>query len=172
VTNSIIQRNVSDDIIQSTDNPYDNVLYYENSELQEDNQKLRTATAQLQEELAKVKEELTQIYNSLHNEESTKSTSRASIPGVMTAHPHQTASPNEIQDLLSSTHLSPKPKDLKSLSQQPEDNVLQAKLAKELIKLATSYKIQELTFDIQALKRRFNFSTWFSKMQTILSMFP
>jgi hypothetical protein len=41
----------------------------------------------------------------------------------------------------------------------------QAKLAKELIKLATPYKIPEPTFDVQASKRRFNISTWFSKLQ-------
>jgi hypothetical protein len=65
-----------------------------------------------------------------------------------------------------------KPQDTQPSHHIAEDNVIQAKLAKELIKLANSYKIQELTFDVQASKRRFNFSTWFSKMQTILSLFP
>jgi hypothetical protein len=57
VTTSIIQPNASKEHHQAPPDkardPFDNVLYYENSELQEDNRKLQTATAQLQEELAK-----------------------------------------------------------------------------------------------------------------------
>jgi len=186
VTNSIIQINASEDILQTdnniphyatddpqyvTNNPYDNVLYYDNSELQQDNQKLRTATAQLQEELAKIKEELTQIYVNLNNAEPTPQTPRTTTYKT-TSTSQPTASPKEIEDLLSSINVMSKPQDTQPSHHIAEDNVIQAKLAKELIKLANSYKIQELTFDVQASKRRFNFSTWFSKMQTILSLFP
>jgi hypothetical protein len=46
-----------------------------------------------------------------------------------------------------------------------------AKLTKELIKLADSYKIPELKFDEQASKRRFNYQAWLMKLQPILAMF-
>ena len=47
----------------------------------------------------------------------------------------------------------------------------QAKLAKELIKLANTYKVPELTFTDKATKRRFNYQTWFTKLRPILAMF-
>jgi len=47
-----------------------------------------------------------------------------------------------------------------------------AKLTKELIKLADSYKVPELKFDEQASKRRFNFHAWIMKIQPNLPMFP
>lgn len=50
--------------------------------------------------------------------------------------------------------------------------MLQAKLAKELIKLSNSYKVPELAFNVKATKHHFSYTTWISKMQTILSMFP
>jgi hypothetical protein len=46
-----------------------------------------------------------------------------------------------------------------------------AKLTKELIKLAESYKVPELKFDKQASKRRFNYQAWLMKIQPILVMF-
>jgi hypothetical protein len=46
-----------------------------------------------------------------------------------------------------------------------------AKLTKELIKLADSYKVPELKFDEQARKRRFNYQAWLMKLQPILAMF-
>jgi hypothetical protein len=46
-----------------------------------------------------------------------------------------------------------------------------AKLTKELIKLAESYKVPELKFDEQASKRRYNYQTWLMKLQPILAMF-
>jgi len=46
-----------------------------------------------------------------------------------------------------------------------------AKLTKELIKLAESYKVPELKFDEQASKRRFNYQAWIMKLQPILAMF-
>jgi len=49
---------------------------------------------------------------------------------------------------------------------------LQAKLAKELIKLAETYKISELVFETKATKRRSNYLTWWSKLRPILAMFP
>jgi hypothetical protein len=39
-----------------------------------------------------------------------------------------------------------------------------AKLTKELIKLADSYKVPELKFDEQAGKRRFNYQAWLTKL--------
>jgi hypothetical protein len=48
----------------------------------------------------------------------------------------------------------------------------QAKLAKELIKLANTYKVPELTFSDQASKRHFGYQTWFNKLRLILVMFP
>jgi hypothetical protein len=163
VTNSIIH--------QVSEDPYDHVLYYDNSELQEDHKKLQSATQQLQEELAKVKAELTKIYQNLSSEDKTP---RTSLPAVSNSNQNVTASTNDVKDLLSTTNFVPqvKPIDLMDPSGISSDATLQAKLAKELIKLANSYKIPELTFDVQASKRRYNFSTWFSKIQTILSMFP
>jgi len=46
-----------------------------------------------------------------------------------------------------------------------------AKLTKELIKLADSYKVPELKFDEQASKQRFNYQGWILKLQPILAMF-
>jgi hypothetical protein len=46
-----------------------------------------------------------------------------------------------------------------------------AKLTKELIKLAESYKVPELKFDEQASKQRHNYQTWLMKLQPILAMF-
>ena len=40
----------------------------------------------------------------------------------------------------------------------------QAKLARELIKLANTYKVPELTFTDKATKRRFNYQTCFTKL--------
>jgi uncharacterized protein YdcH (DUF465 family) len=166
VTTSLIHSNASEEHHRTTHDPFDNALYYENSELQEDNRKLQTATAQLQEELAKVKAELTQIYLNLDNAEKASNSNVEDPPRPADT----TTSVQQIQDLLSSTTVPPTSYDMKIFN--TDENALQAKLAKELIKLANSYKIAELTFDVQASKRRFNFSTWFSKMQTILSMFP
>jgi hypothetical protein len=39
-----------------------------------------------------------------------------------------------------------------------------AKLTKEIIKLADTYKVPELRFDEQASKRRFNFQNWIMKL--------
>lgn len=39
------------------------------------------------------------------------------------------------------------------------------------MKLADAYKISELKFDVQANKRRQNYFTWSSKLQSILAMF-
>jgi len=47
---------------------------------------------------------------------------------------------------------------------EPIINSAQAKLAKELIKLANTYRVPELTFTDQASRRRFNFQTWFNKL--------
>jgi hypothetical protein len=47
-----------------------------------------------------------------------------------------------------------------------------AKLTKELIKLAETYKVPELCFDEQANKWRYNFHTWISKLKSIIAMFP
>jgi hypothetical protein len=151
------------------EDPYENVLYYNNSESQEDHRRLQTAMAQLQEELGKVKAELTQIYENLNNIEKTLRITTSTNTDFIIPN---TASINDIQDLLSLTDPIAKPVDVFDRLDNAADATLQAKLAKELIKLANSYKIPELTFDVQASKRRFNFSTWYSKMQTILSMFP
>jgi transposase InsO family protein len=170
VTTSAIHQNSSEEPHipannAATSNPFDDILYYDNTELQEDKRRLQTATVELQEELAKVKAELTEIYNNLNHAKN------ASPPPIA---PVPTASSSEIQDLLSSLNVAKLDDsvNIKSTEIISADHVLQAKIAKELIKLASSYKIQELTFDVQASKRRFNFSTWFSKIQTILSMFP
>jgi len=48
----------------------------------------------------------------------------------------------------------------------------QAKLAKELIKLANTYKVPELNFFDQAGRRRFGYQTWLNKLRPILAMFP
>lgn len=186
VTTSVIQPNRSDDILAATnaiyrekvdnpfevpmDDPYENILYYDNSELQEDHKKLQTATAQLQEELRMVKAELTQIYSNLNNDidKSPRASTSTNTDFVLP----NTASTNDIQDLLSLVEPTPKPVDVFDWLDNANAATLQAKLAKELIKLTNSYKILDLTFDIQASKWRFNFSTWYSKMQTILSMFP
>jgi len=47
----------------------------------------------------------------------------------------------------------------------------QAKLAKELIKLANTYKVPELTFNDKARTRRSGCQTWFNKLRPILAMF-
>lgn len=47
-----------------------------------------------------------------------------------------------------------------------------AKLTKEIIKLAETYKVPKLKFDEQAPKRLFNFQTWIMKLKPILAMFP
>jgi seryl-tRNA synthetase len=132
------------------DNPFENVLYYENSDLQKDHQKLQTATNQLKEELEKVKNELTQIYSNLSNVE--KSPPRASASTNTDFILSTTAPANEVQDLLSSVIPPPKSTNVFDQTENTTDATLQAKLAKELIKLANSYKVPELTFDIQASK--------------------
>jgi hypothetical protein len=48
---------------------------------------------------------------------------------------------------------------------------VQAKLAKELIKLANTYKVPELTFTDKASQRQFAYQTWFNKLRPILAMF-
>jgi hypothetical protein len=48
----------------------------------------------------------------------------------------------------------------------------QAKLAKELTKLAQTYKVSELVFDTRATKRRTNYFLWSTKLHPILAMFP
>jgi hypothetical protein len=47
----------------------------------------------------------------------------------------------------------------------------QAKLAKELIKLANTYKVPELTFTDKATRRRNQYQTWFTMLHPILAMF-
>jgi hypothetical protein len=47
-----------------------------------------------------------------------------------------------------------------------------AKLTKEIIKLAETYKVPELHFNEQASKRRFNYQNWIMKLRPILAMFP
>jgi translation initiation factor IF-1 len=47
----------------------------------------------------------------------------------------------------------------------------QAKLAKELMKLANTYKVPELTFFDQAGRRRFGYQTWLNRLRPILAMF-
>jgi hypothetical protein len=54
---------------------------------------------------------------------------------------------------------------------QGKSNTSLAKLTKELIKLAESYKVPELKFDEQASKRHFNYQAWIMKLQPILAMF-
>jgi hypothetical protein len=54
---------------------------------------------------------------------------------------------------------------------QTKNGTSLAKLTKELIKLADSYKVLELKFDEQAGKRRFNYQAWLMKLQPILAMF-
>jgi hypothetical protein len=49
---------------------------------------------------------------------------------------------------------------------------LQAKLAKELMKISETYKIPELAFDSKAKMRHSNYFTWCSKLRPILAMFP
>jgi hypothetical protein len=184
ITTSVIQTIPSDDLLAApnvlhstrTEHPFDiktdfpfQHAYYDNSELQDDNKKLQTATAQLQEELEKVKTELTQLYINLNNAERTP---KATTPATTDFARNNTVSSNEIQDLLSLDIRPSKPVDIFDRLDHASDAAQQAKLAKELIKLANSYKVPELTFDVQASKRRFNFSTWYSKLQTILSMFP
>jgi hypothetical protein len=171
VTASLIHRNPSYDMLQFPQvcntpiHGFDDLLLLdnpENTELQEDDRKLRTATAQLKEELDKVKAELTQIYHNLNNAEVSSNPKGRLLP--------TNAQPvDKVHDLLSAPSNTPHLLDTENKS---KDISLQAKLAKELIKLASSYKIPELTFDVQASNRRFNFSTWFAKLQTILSMFP
>jgi len=57
------------------------------------------------------------------------------------------------------------------LLRQHKNGTTLAKLTKELIKLAESYKVPELKFDEQASKRRFNYQAWIMKLQPILAMF-
>jgi hypothetical protein len=57
------------------------------------------------------------------------------------------------------------------LLRQNKNGTTLAKLTKELIKLAESYKVPELKFDEQASKRRFNYQAWIMKLQPILAMF-
>jgi uncharacterized protein YdcH (DUF465 family) len=176
VTTSAIHQNSSEDTDQvvspeiSTNNaadldPFDDILYYDNSELHEDNRKLQTATVELQEELAKVKAELTQLYNNLNQAENAPS------PPITPVEP---VSSSKTQDSLPSSNRAKFSDSVIAISSAIilEDHVLQAKLAKELIKLASSYKIQELTFDVQASKRQFSFSTWFSKIRQSCLCFP
>jgi hypothetical protein len=47
-----------------------------------------------------------------------------------------------------------------------------AKLTKEIIKLADTYKVPELKFDEQASKQCSNYQTWIMKLRPILAMFP
>jgi hypothetical protein len=179
VTTSVIHQNASEEPVNAVlrqeaatgtaDDLFDDFLY-ENTELKEDNVKLQTATAQLQEELDKVKAELTQIYLTLND--TADQTPRAVVPPNDTTTKKITASANEVQDLLALINTPSKHQDVFDKVDNANEATQQAKLAKELIKLATSYKIPELTFDVQASKRCFNFSTWFSKLQMILSMFP
>jgi hypothetical protein len=48
----------------------------------------------------------------------------------------------------------------------------QAKLAKELIKLAQTYRVSKLVFENKATKRRTNYFLWSTKLRPILAMFP
>jgi len=65
------------------------------------------------------------------------------------------------------------PQMYKSIS-KPEstDHIMKVKSAKELIKLANSYKVPGLNFDVKASKLCISFTTCITKMQTILSVFP
>jgi hypothetical protein len=83
ITTSVIHPTQSKDTMTATnikidnpfevpmDEPYGNILYPNNSELQDDHKKLQTATAQLQNELGKIKAKLTQIYANLNDIERT-----------------------------------------------------------------------------------------------------
>jgi hypothetical protein len=112
-----------------------------------------------------VKAELTQLYNNLNQAENAPS------PPIT---PVEQVSSSKTQDSLPSSNRAKFSDSVIAISSAIilEDHVLQAKLAKELIKLASSYKIQELTFDVQASKRQFSFSTWFSKIRQSCLCFP
>jgi hypothetical protein len=58
-----------------------------------------------------------------------------------------------------------------TLRQDQNNSGRLANLAKELIKLADTYKVPELCFEEQAKKRRYNYHTWISKLRLILAMF-
>jgi hypothetical protein len=53
-----------------------------------------------------------------------------------------------------------------------KDGLSLAKLAKEIIKLADTYKVPELKFDEQATQQGDNYHTWIMKLCPILAMFP
>jgi hypothetical protein len=53
-----------------------------------------------------------------------------------------------------------------------KDGLSLAKLTKEIIKLADTYKVPELKFDEQASKQCYNYQTWIMKLRLILAMFP
>jgi hypothetical protein len=53
-----------------------------------------------------------------------------------------------------------------------KDRLSLAKLTKEIIKLADTYKVPELKLDEQASKRCYNYQTWIMKLHPILAMFP
>jgi len=118
----------------TADDLFDDFLY-ENTELKEDNIKLQTATAQLQEELDKVKAELNQIYLNLND--IADQTPRAAVPPNDTTTQKITASANEVQDLLSLINTPSKHQDKFDKVDNANKATQQAKLAKELIKLAT-----------------------------------
>jgi hypothetical protein len=61
---------------------------------------------------------------------------------------------------------------LMKLHESSGNNYSIAKLTKEIIKLAETYKVPELKFDEQAQRRRFNFHSWIMKLKPILAMFP
>jgi len=127
--------------IKNDMDPFANIFYYDNSEAQEDQKRLQGTTEQLKRDLAKAHEEIDRIYSVLKNNNSTlNSATGTQIPDLLTA----TGTMNNIAP----TQV------YKSISQSdPTDHVMQAKLAKELIKLANSCKVPELTFDVKASKR-------------------
>jgi hypothetical protein len=61
---------------------------------------------------------------------------------------------------------------LMQLCKSNGNNYSIAKLTKEIIKLAETYKVPELKFDEQAQWHRFNFQTWLLKLKPISAMFP
>ncbi len=61
---------------------------------------------------------------------------------------------------------------LLKLCENSGNNYSIAKLTKEIIKLAETYKVPEFKFDKQAQHRRLNFHNWIMKLKPILAMFP
>ncbi len=72
--------------IENDMDPFDNILYYDNSELKEDQKRLQETTEQLKRDLAKAHEEIDRIYSVLKNNNSTlNSATGTQIPDPFTA---------------------------------------------------------------------------------------